>query len=329
MEYSRRPLVVITDTDFADLSIEREVLAEVGAEVIVGRCRTEADIVELAADADGLITQYAPITRAVIERLPRCRVVARYGIGVDTIDVPAATAAGIWVGYGGDYCRTEVAEHAVALLFALARRVVAFDRSVRSGVWNASGVGGPMRPIAGRTLGLVGLGTIGREVARRALALGLTVVASDPALTPEAARECGVELVDFPTLLERSDFVSLHSPLLPQTRHLMNAETLRLMKPTAYLINTSRGGLVDQAALAAAIREEAIAGAALDVLEREPISPDDPLLGLSGVIVTPHAAFYSADSLRELQRRVALNVVVALRGGRPPWVVNTVAPRKS
>jgi len=318
----RRPRVVITDVDFPSTEIERRELAAVDAEVIVGQCATEDDVVELCADADGIILQYAPITRRVIAHLDRCRVLSRYGIGVDTIDVQAATERGIWVCNAGDYCRAEVAEHAMALLLALGRRLFALDRSVHAGIWNTVGAMGPAPRLQGQTLGLIGFGTIGREVAARARAFGLRLLTYDPVVTPELAAEHGAELVTLDDLLARSDFVSLHCPLIRQTHHLIDATTLRQMKPTAFLVNTSRGGLVDQPALAEALRAGMIAGAAVDVLEKEPIDRDDPLLDLPNAIITPHAAFYSADSLEELQKRTALNVVAALRGERPPWALN-------
>jgi D-3-phosphoglycerate dehydrogenase / 2-oxoglutarate reductase len=318
----RRPKVVITDTDFPTWDLELEVLAEINADVSVLQCRTEDDVIAACADADGLLIQYAPITERVFGHLERCQVVSRYGIGVDTIDIAAGTRAGIWVCNAGDYCRTEVAEHAMALLLACSRRVVVLDRSTHRKEWNAVGVGGAIRSLPGRTLGLVGFGTIGREVAVRARAFGMRVVTSDPAITADFAASHGAELLAFDDLLGQADFISLHAPLIRQTHHLLNQQTLAKMKPTAYLINTSRGALIDQTALAEAVRAGVIAGAAIDVVEPEPIAPDDPLLSIENVIVTPHAAFYSEDSLRELQRRTALNVAVGLKGERPPWALN-------
>jgi D-3-phosphoglycerate dehydrogenase len=219
-------------------------------------------------------------------------VIGRYGVGVDNIAVEAATVLGIPVTNVPSYSEHEVAEHALALLLALARRVVVFDRSVREAEWSLAR-GRPVHRIAGTTLGIVGFGRIGRMLAAKARGLGMTVVVHRPRLAESDARAAGVEAVALPELARRADFVSLHVPLDEGTRHLVDRELLRAMKPTAFLVNTARGGIVDRDALLEALRDGWIAGAALDVVEPEPLPPGDPLLALPNLIVTPHAAYYS------------------------------------
>jgi D-3-phosphoglycerate dehydrogenase len=262
------------------------------------------------------------MTRRVIGQFRRCRVISRYGVGVDTIDVAAATEAGIWVGNVPNFCTVEVAEHTLAMVLALNRRLFVLDQLVHDGGWQTIEVMGQAQPLAAQTLGLVGFGHISRAVAKRASALGMRVLAYSPRTTTDLAAEYGAERVDLRVLLSESDYVSLHCPLTPETRHLVCAETLRWMKPGAFVINTSRGALVDQPALVEALRGGRLGGAALDVLETEPILPGDPLLSMRNVILTPHSGFYSAASLEDLQTRVARNVVSVLRGGRPLSAVN-------
>jgi D-3-phosphoglycerate dehydrogenase len=256
-------------------------------------------------------------------------VIGRYGVGVDNIAVETATALEIPVTNVPSYCEHEVSEHALALLLALARRVVVFDRSVRDGDWSLAR-GQPIHRVAGTTLGIVGFGRIGRTLARKAQGLGMTVVVHQPRLAEPDARAAGVEAVALDELARRADFVSLHVPLDHTTQHLVDREFLRGMKPTAFLVNTARGGIVDRDALLEALRKGWIAGAALDVVEREPLPPDDPLLALPNLIATPHVAYYSEESLVDLGRLAAENVAAVLDGRRPAWIVNPgvlAAPR--
>lgn len=314
----RMPLVVITDCDHGSIAPEEAVLEKAGVEVRLGQARTEEDVMAVGRDADGLIVQYAPITERVLCALPRCRVVARYGVGVDTVDLRAATARGVVVANVPDYCAEEVSDHALALLLALWRRVALYDRAIHAGCWDFS-VGKPISRLAGKVLGLVGVGRIGSRLARKAAGVGLTVWGHDPYLPTWPA---GVVQASLEDLLSGADIVSLHLPLTEATRHLIGEAALRRMKPNALLINTSRGGLVDTAALRRALLEGRISGAGLDVLDREPPSPDSPLLALPNVVLTPHAAFYSEESVADLKRAVAEAVAAALRGERPASVVN-------
>lgn len=298
--------IVITDCDLGDVDIERTVFEAAGHAVAWEQCRTPEDVVRAGADADALLVQYVPITAEVMDALPSVRVLGRYGVSLDTFDLPAAAERGIRVVNVPDYCIDEVADHALALILALTRGIVAFDRAVHAGTWDARSSG--LRRIRGRRLGLVGLGRIGMALAERARMMGLEVVASDPF----ASGAPGIELMHLEELLATSDVISLHARLDPSTRHMIDAAALALMRPGTLLVNTSRGGLIDQPALVDALRSGHLGGAALDVLEREPIAPDDPLLSLPNVVVTPHAGYYSAESLVEMKRRVAQGMVAAL-----------------
>ncbi|HEY3080458.1 MAG TPA: C-terminal binding protein [Chloroflexota bacterium] len=316
----RRPLrALVARADFPDLDAERRILAAVGAEVVDGRFMPEAELVALCREADAVMTDYFVLRRPLIEAMTRCRVICQYGVGLDQVDLGAATERGIVVTHTPTACTDEVADHALALLLCLWRKIVPLRDAARAGGWDYNLAGTVLR-IRGRVLGLVGLGRIGRGLAARAAALGFSVVAHDPLVTAEEARALGVEPCDLATLLARADAVSLHAPLTPATHHLIGARELGLMKPTALLVNTSRGGLVDQAALVAALERGQLAGAALDVLEREPPGPDEPLLRRPDVIVTPHAAFYSRESLAAVQTEAA-EAVAAVLGGRRPRVV--------
>jgi D-3-phosphoglycerate dehydrogenase / 2-oxoglutarate reductase len=300
-------LVVITDCDHPDVDIERAVFGSAGLDVRLADCRTEADVLAAGADARALLVQYAPVSATVLAGLPHCQVVGRYGTGLDPIDVPAARDRGLEVVSVPDYSIQEVSDHAVALIMALCRGVVTAAGAVRAGRWSLADAG-PVRRLETLRLGVIGLGRIGQAVARKAAALGFDVVGCDVA----PPRVSPVSLLGLEDLLRTSDVVTLHVPLSDRTRHMIGASRLALMRPTAFLVNTARGGLVDQAALRAALAAGALAGAGLDVLEAEPPDPADPLLTDERVIITPHVAFYSAQSLVELKRRVATGIIEAL-----------------
>ena len=316
-----RKLIAVADSPFASLDPARQALARLDPEVRLARDATPEAIVEVAREADGVLVTYAKITGEVIGALRRCRVIGRMGIGTDNIDIEAATRAGIVVTYVPDYCIDEVADHAMAMLLALARKVVHGDRLVQGGRWEMPAVV-PLRRLRGRTLGLVGFGKIARNLATRAPAFGLRVLAFDPYGSDQAFAASGVERVTLEQLLERADFVSIHAPLTADTHHLINADAFARMKSDAVLINTARGPLVDVEALAAALDAGEIAGAALDVMPQEPPPPDSPLLGRDNVIITPHTAFYSEESLLELQTKAAEDVARVLAGEAPRYPVN-------
>lgn len=286
-----------------------------------GQCQSEEEIIALAERADAVLNCYAKVTARVIGALRCCRIIARYGIGVDNVDLAAATRAKILVTNVPDYCVDEVSDHALALLLALARRVVAADRDVRRGTWDVVAYAG-IRRLRGQTLGLLGFGRTAKALASKAQALGMQVLAADPYVNGEAMARHGVRAADLDTLLREADVVSIHIPLSPETRGLIGEPELARMKPTAFLINTARGGIVDENAVAAALAEGRLAGAALDVLATEPPPADHPLRQAPNVILTPHLAFYSRDSVVELQTKAAEEVARALRGEPPRSPVN-------
>ncbi len=306
--------VVVTDHAFPSLDPERSVLAGLAEVIDLSPLRTEEDVIRAARDADALIIGFVPITARVMDALPRLRCVVRYGVGYETIDVPAAAARGIQVANVPDYCIPEVADHAMALLLALARKVIPLDASVRRGEWATLKTAKPAHRIEGQTLGLIGMGRIGSAVARRALGFGMRVIAHDKYLSSERAQAVGAALVDLDTLLREADFISIHTPLTPETRHLINAEVIGKMKPSAYLINVARGAIVDTRALADALRMGRLAGAALDVFEQEPLPADHPIRNAPNVILHPHAAWYSEEAMIQLQVNAAEEVARALRG---------------
>jgi D-3-phosphoglycerate dehydrogenase len=317
----QRLRAVVTDYDFPTLEPEGVVLEGAGIELVPTQSRSEAELLENCRTADGLLVEYAPIRRSVIEALERCRVIVRYGVGYDNLDVEAATEHGIWACNVPDYSIEEVSDHALALLLALARKVVLLSNAVHAGHWDLQ----PAKPIfrlQEQTVGILGFGRIGSALGRKAAALGCRVLAHDPYLSLEQIEQRGAMPVDFETVLRESDYLSVHSPLTPETRHLIDERSLRLMKPTAFLINTSRGPLVDSLAIATALREGWIAGAALDVLEQEPIPPDHPLLGLPNCLITPHAAYYSEQSFVDLKTNAAEEVARVLGGGEPKNPLN-------
>jgi len=311
--------VVFTDHTFGDLDIERDILGEVGAELIDAEARDDPLETVLAdADPDGVIVMYETVDADLLDAMPNCRVVSRTGIGFDNVDLDAATERGVYVTNVPDYCIPEVSDHTLALLLALARKIVDYDSRIERGEWDVT-AGRSMHRLDGQTLGLIALGDIARAVGEKASALGMDVVAHDPYVEepPE-----GVTLVDLETLLAESDAVSIHSPLTPQTEGMVGAEELAAMKETAFLLNTARGGIVDEDALADAVREGSIAGAGLDVLAEEPPAPDSPLRNTDDVILTPHAAYNSAESVVELREKAARNVAQTLAGEGPDYLVN-------
>jgi D-3-phosphoglycerate dehydrogenase len=318
-------LVAVTDHVFPDLDQERALLGAAGHELrFVRNASTVDEVREVVAGADAVLNCYAPMPAAVIRNLEGCVVIARYGIGIDTIDLDVATELGIVVTNVPDYCIDEVSDHALALILSLARGVTLLDRRVRAGSWTPSDAR-PLHRLRGRTLGLVGFGRIARALAAKAAGLGYRIVTADPFVPDDAIREAGAEPRSLDELLADSDVISIHAPLTPESTHLIGASQFARMKSGAILVNTSRGPLVDLDALRDALASGTLGGAGLDVLESEPPAADDPLLHRDDVIVTPHAAFYSEESLAELQRKAAEQVVDALAGRVPPYAVNAEA----
>jgi D-3-phosphoglycerate dehydrogenase len=313
--------VLLTDYAWPDLDIERATLAAIDAELVVAPTQDEATLRQLAQDADAIMTNWAQVPASVIGAGPRIRIVARLGIGLDNIDVAYATEKRILVTNVPDYCLIEVAEHALALLMSLSRKIAFYHQATKAGRYELQ-AGPTLRRIEGQTLGIVGLGHIGRRLAEKAAGLGLKVIA-----TTRSRREPppGVRFVDLDELLAHSDYISLHLPLTPQTRHTIGPAQFERMKPSAYLINTARGGLVDTQALARALAENRLAGAGLDVQDPEPAPLDVPPWNDPRVIVTPHAAFVSAESLENLRTRASRQVADCLAGLQPENVVNPQA----
>lgn len=309
--------VLLTDYAWAGLEIERRILADANAELVVAPQADVPTLQQLAREADAIMTCWAQVTSEVIAAAERCRIVSRMGIGLDNIDVAECTRRGIPVTNVPDYCVAEVAEHALALILALARNIAGFHCDTKAGRYKIQ-AGMPLRRLEGQTLGIVGWGNIGRRLAKKAAALDLRIVVH----SRRNEHFAGVVFDSLQGLLQQADFVSLHVPLTPDTRNVINADRLSLMKPTAYLVNTARGGLVDHDALAAALAAGRLAGAGLDVQVPEPPDLSQPPFNDPRVIVTPHSAFVSLESLADLRRRAATQVAVRLQGGRPENVVN-------
>ena len=310
--------VLLTDYAWPDLDIEREGLATADCELVLPAASDVDSLCAAAADVDAIMTNWANVPQPVIAAAPKLQIVSRLGVGLDNIDVAFATSRGVIVTNVPDYCVIEVAEHTIALLMALARNVAWQHGETKAGRYDLTS-GPPLARIEGQTLGLVGLGNIGRRVAAKAQGLGLKVLATTRTRRDPPA---GVRLCELDELLSASDYVSLHAPLTDETRNLISAKQLALMKPTAFLINTSRGGLVDHDALAAALGAQSLAGGALDVQTPEPPDLTAPPYNDPRVVVTPHIAFVSQESLEDLRRRATQQVAQQLAGQRPKHVVN-------
>ena len=318
--------VVIAYPGFGDIEIEREILSAAGLEIEhVGNLDTE-EAREAARQCDALMVTIQPVRAELIQSLERCLLICRVGTGLDAIEIAAATKRGIWVTYAPDYSIDEVSTHAIALVLAQARGLPGLLGATRQGIWNSESAGMLYR-LSNQILGVVGCGRIGQATAAKGLGLGLEVLVYDPYVDAAAMEELGVQVVDLETVLRKADYISLHSPLTEDTSHLINAGTLALMKPTAYLVNAARGGLVDEDALLAAVQSGQIAGAALDVLAVEPVAADHPFLEEERILLTPHAGWYSEESKVDVRVQGAEEVVRVLGGERPRAPVNDVPNR--
>lgn len=315
--------VLVTDYVWSSVEPERAVLAKIGVELVVAPNGNEDTLISLAKDVDGILTCFAQVTENVVRAAEKCQVIGRFGVGVDNIAVDVATELGIAVTYVPDYCMDEVSDHVIAFMLAWNRRIVQFDNATKRDGWGSLGLGMRIMRLRGKKLGIVGYGRIGRAVAEKAKAFGMEILASDPYLTPEAAAEGGAKLVDMPTLLKESDFVTLHSPLTPETTNLISTDELAMMKPEACLINAARGPLIDEDALYIALKEGQIAAAGVDVMVEAAPPTSHPLLSLDNFIVTPHTAFFSQEAVLELEERAAGEVASVLEGLMPDNLVNT------
>jgi D-3-phosphoglycerate dehydrogenase len=307
------PKILITDHGFPNADAERRVLAEAGFDLVVAQCRTPAEVIAAAAGASALLVQWAPITADVLRSIPQCRVIVRYGIGVDNVDLAAARQLAIPVCNVPDYGVAEVSEHAIALALALSRQLPQLDDRFRRKVWKHV-PDAAMSAFAEVKFVTAGFGRIAQSVHAKIRTLGFRQAAYDPLIPDEVFRATGVERIDQHTLFRDSDILSLHLPLLPETRHFVGKGSLAAMKPSAILVNTARGGLVDTDALVDALVERRLAGAGLDVFEDEPISPEHRLYQAPNTILTSHVAWYSESSISRLQRMAAEEVVRALQG---------------
>jgi D-3-phosphoglycerate dehydrogenase len=315
--------IVITDHRFPNVDQERRAVEEAGGELVVGQVTEEDELMSLCRDADGVLAVRAPITRRVIEAMERCRVIVRYGIGVDTIDIPAATEFGIMVANVPDYCMDEVSDHTLALLLMLNRQTIPAIALAQRDRWNMASM--PLlHRLRGQVCGLFGAGKIGALLARKVSALGMTIITYDPYLEEVRAREIGMKMVSFEELLSKADFLSMHAPLMEDTHHILGTESFGKMKSGAFVINTARGGLIDEAALISAIDQGRIAGAALDVLESEAsVTPlRAALVNHPKIIVTAHTAWLSEEARNVLQERAIMQALACMRGERPYGLIN-------
>jgi len=313
--------VAVTDYVFPNLEIERKELKKIGADLIESTDSDEESIIEAARDADAILNCYAELTPRVIESLKNCKVIARYGIGVNNVNMLTATKKGIIVTNVPDYCIEEVSDHALALILACARKICQLNKTVKSGKWDFKNYR-PIYRLKGQTLGIVSFGKIPRRLVEKVSAYKFKIISYDPYVDKEIVVKYNVKLVTFENLLKESDIVSIHAPLTKETKGMFGSEQFKLMKNSAYLINTARGGLIKDNDLAQALKKGEIAGAGLDVLEDENVDSHHPLVNLENVIITPHSAFYSEQALKDLQYKAVQEVIRVLIGERPKSCVN-------
>jgi D-3-phosphoglycerate dehydrogenase len=316
-----RTTIAITDSPFPSLDPAQKALARLDPEYRMAKSASAGDILAVARDADAVLVTYAKLPGELLRQFKNCKAIGRFGLGVDNIDLPAAKELGIAVNYVPDYCLREVSDHAMALLLALARKVPFSNKLVQSGRWEMPPIV-PLRRLEGQVLGLIGFGNIPRALAPKAKAFGLRLVVHDPYVPAQAFANAAVEDASFDALLGMSDFVSVHAPLLPATRGLINAAAFAKMKKGAMLINTARGPLVDESALISALDSGHLGGAALDVVTAEPLAKDSQLRGRDNVILTPHTAFYSVEALEELQTKCASDVARVLLGEKAVYPIS-------
>lgn len=313
--------VYVTDYEYETLENERSVMSRIDADFIPLQCKTDEDVINMAKDADALLVQYAPVTESVFEELKNLRIVVRYGVGVDCVDVESATRHGVYICNVPDYGVEEVSTHAMALILGSIRKITEMSNIVKRGTWDFK-LSKPIYRTTKLTLGITGFGKIPREVARKARPFGFNILVYDPYVNDDILHQYEVKRVEFETLLEESDIITVHTPLTRDTYHLFDKETFSKMKRGSYLVNTSRGPVVDEEALADAIENGVLSGAALDVTEKEPLGKDSRLLSFDNVIITPHMAWYSEEAQADLQRKAAEEVVRVLTGNKPLNSVN-------
>ena len=333
-QHGNRPKVVITDYDFGDIDIERSLLEPIGAEVIGLQAKSEEALFAAASDCAAMINQYARIGAKTIARMQQCRVIARYGVGVDIVDVEAATEKGIQVTNVRDYCIEEVADHAIAMWLTLVRKLPEYNQATHWGIWSWQS-GRPIHRIRGRNMGVVSFGKIGQAIVARARTFGVNVIAYDPFLPEKVAEDFGVSLVSKEELLSRSDYILMQAPMTPDTHHFFSYSEFKTMKAGVIIVNTGRGPTIDNKALHHALTTGHVAAAALDDPEEEPAkrahwSPaDNPLFDLPNVLVTPHAAYYSEESILTARETAASEVARVLTNQKPNFPVNDLSQLES
>ncbi|MGE7637114.1 C-terminal binding protein [Peribacillus frigoritolerans] len=314
--------ILLTDYEFEHLKYEEEIFQESGLEInfIKAQCKTEEEVMEHAKEADAILNQYAPISRRVIESLENTKIISRYGVGVNTIDLDAAKEKGITVANVPDYGMEEVSNHALALLLSSARKVALLNKEVKKGNWDFK-VCVPIHRFDKQTVGVLGFGRIPRRFIEKVKPLGFKTAAYDPFVSATDMAAVGVQKMDLDEIIGEADYLSIHVPLIDDTYHLINEERLKQMKSNAVIINTARGPIIDEKALSNALEKGIIAGAALDVTENEPVSIDSPLLTMDNVIITPHSAWYSEEAMVELRQKAARNIVQVLKGEKTPYAL--------
>lgn len=313
--------VAVTDYVFPNLEIERQELRKIGADLIESTDSDEESIIEAARDADAILNCYAELTPRVIKSLKKCKIIARYGIGVNNVNMLTATKKGIIVTNVPDYCIEEVSDHALALILACARKICQLNKTVKNGKWDFKDYL-PIYRLKGQTLGIVSFGKIPRRLVEKVSAYEFNIISYDPYVDKEIVAKYNVKLVTFEELLRESDIISIHAPLTEETEGMFGSEQFKLMKNSAYLINTARGGLIKDNDLAQALKKGEIAGAGLDLLEDENVNSQHPLISLENVIITPHSAFYSEQALKDLQYKAVQEVIRVLTGENPKSCVN-------
>jgi D-3-phosphoglycerate dehydrogenase / 2-oxoglutarate reductase len=314
--------VLLTDYEFENLKYEEDVFAESGLDIefIKVQCKTEEEVIKHAQKADAILNQYAPLSRYVIESLENTKVISRYGVGVNTIDLDAANEKGITVANVPDYGMEEVSNHALALLLSWARKVTLLNNEVKKGNWDFK-ASVPIHRFNHQTVGVLGFGRIPRRFIEKVKPLGFKTAAYDPFVSAEDMKEAGVQKMALDEIIKKADYLSVHVPLVKDTFHLLNEDRFRMMRKNTVIINTARGPIIDENALIDALEKGIIAGAALDVTEEEPISKDSKLLQMDNVIITPHSAWYSEEAMVELRQKAAKNIVHVLSGEKTPYAL--------
>lgn len=316
--------VAICDYEFPNLDPEKKALSQIkNLQLVAAQCKSTEEVIKLTKDADGVLNQWSHLNAEVISNMDKCQVIATYGIGVDKIDVEAASKKGIYVCNVPDYNKHDVSDHTLALIMALARQIIPLDRLIRQGQYGFMYLENKLYRFEKKIVGLVGFGNIARKLAYKLqVALGMEIITYDPYLCEQSAKEAGVKKVELDELMRQSDYISIHVPLTKDTHYLIDEGLLRTMKPSAYLVNCGRGAIVEEKALFKVLKEKVIYGAAIDVFENEPIGPGHPLLELDNVIVTPHAAWHSQESMYDMQWGAANQVALVLQGKKPNNAIN-------